>query len=81
MDKKQQWRVISYASKSLTDCERRYSQTKKEALALVYMCERFYYWLYTEFELVPNHKALECVFALKSKPNARSEMGIKTTSV
>ena len=33
-------RVISYASKGLSDVERRYSQTEKEALGIVWVCER-----------------------------------------
>ena len=35
------WRVISYASRNLTDVERRYSKTEKEGLALVWACKRF----------------------------------------
>jgi len=73
-DENNQWRVISYASRSLSDCERRYSQTEKEALALVFACERFYNWLYgIEFQLVTDHKALEYIFAPRTKPNARIE--------
>jgi hypothetical protein len=35
-------RVICHASRSLSDVVRRYSQTEKEALALVWACERFH---------------------------------------
>ena len=34
-------RIISYASCSLTETERRYSQTEKEAPALIWACEKF----------------------------------------
>ena len=67
-------RVISYASRSLSDTERRYSQTEKEALAIVWSCERFHAYLYgAEFELITDHKPLECIFTPKSKPCARIE--------
>ena len=67
-------RVISYASRSLSDTERRYSQTEKEALAIVWACERFHAYLYgAEFELMTDHKPLECIFFPKSKTCARIE--------
>ena len=67
-------RVISYASRSSSDTERRYSQTEKEALAIVWACERFHANLYgAEFELMTDHKPLECIFSPKSKTCARIE--------
>ena len=52
-----EWRAISYASRNLTEVERRYSQTEKEALALVWACERFNIYVYGhKFELETDHK-------------------------
>lgn len=67
-------KVISFASKSLSDVERRYSKTEKESLALVWSVERFYFYLAgLEFELVTDHKPLEAIFKPTSKPPARIE--------
>ena len=69
-----EWRAISYSSRNLTEVERRYSQTEKEALALVWACERFNIYVYgRQFELETNHKLLECIFGRLSKPSARIE--------
>ncbi|KAK3773162.1 hypothetical protein RRG08_013749 [Elysia crispata] len=65
-------KVICYASRSLTDVERRYSTTEKEALAAVWACEKFHMYLYTvNFELIVDHKALEFIFSPKCWPSAR----------
>ena len=65
-------RVISYASKSLSEVERRYPQTDQEALAIVWACELFHVYLYdTEFELYSDHKPLEVIYSSRSKPCAR----------
>ena len=65
------WRTVCYANKTLSSVERRYSQTEKEALALVWSVERFHvYLLGREFELVTDHKPLEIIYLPKSKPTA-----------
>ncbi|XP_049886595.1 uncharacterized protein K02A2.6-like [Pectinophora gossypiella] len=67
-------RVIAYGHKTLTECERKYCQTEKEALALVWAVEHFHIFLYgKKFELVTDHKPLEIIFGPKSKPCARIE--------
>ena len=68
------WVPICYASRSLTECERRYSQTEKEALALVWACERYHAYIYgMRFDLVTDHKPLEVIYGPRSKPSARIE--------
>lgn len=67
-------RVVSYASKSLSETERRYAQTEKEALALVWAVERFQiYLLGIRFELETDHKPLEAIFSANSTPCLRIE--------
>ncbi|PFX23411.1 Transposon Ty3-I Gag-Pol polyprotein [Stylophora pistillata] len=69
-----EWRAISYVSMNLTEVERRYSQTEKEALTLVWACERFNIYVYgRKFELETDHKPFECIFGRLSKPSARIE--------
>ena len=73
-EQREELRAISYASRSLSDTERRYSQTEKEALPIVWACERFHAHLYgAEFDLMTDHKPLECIFSPKSKTCARIE--------
>ena len=38
--------VIAYASRSLTPVEQRYSQTEREALAIIWACEHFHMYIY-----------------------------------
>ena len=68
-------RAVAFASRSLSEVERRYSQTEKEALAGVWDCERFNLYLsgLESFQLVTDCKALEAIYGPKTKPSAREE--------
>ena len=69
-----EWRAISYAFRNLTEVERRYGQTEKEALVLALACERFNIYVYgRKFGLETDHKQLECIFGRLSKTSARIE--------
>ena len=71
----QEQRAVAFASCSLSEVERCYSQTEKEALAVVWGCERFSLYLsgLESFQLVTDCKALEVIYGPKSKPSARVE--------
>lgn len=68
------YRIICYASKTLTLTEQKYAQTEREALALVWACEKFYYYLYGKFFwLITDHKPLLAIFGERLKPSPRIE--------
>lgn len=70
-------RVIAYASKALADQEKRYYQTEREALAIIWAVEKFrYYLLGSKFEIVTDCKVLENLFKPTSKPCLRIERWI-----
>lgn len=72
--KEGQNRIISFASKSLTDLERKYFQTEREALAIVWGVEKFsLYLLGAKFELITDCKALKFLFKPRSRPCPRIE--------
>ena len=70
-----QYKIISYASRTFTPVESRYSQTDIEGLALVWGIEHFCLFLLgKEFDVITDHKALESIFNNpRSKPPARIE--------
>ena len=71
-------RAVCYASRSLSQVERRYSQTEKEALALVWACERFNLYLYglQTFDLVTDHEALKVIVSKKRYNNVNKRITI-----
>ena len=68
-------RVVAYVSRSLTDVERRYSQTEREALAIVWAVERLHLYLFGgRFKLITDCKPVQLIFGNpKSKPPPRIE--------
>ncbi|PIK41369.1 hypothetical protein BSL78_21779 [Apostichopus japonicus] len=70
-----QVRVVAYASRALSPVEQRYSQTEREALAVVWACEHFRLYLHgATFKVISDHKPLESIINNpKSNPPARLE--------
>ena len=67
--------TVSYASRALTEVEKRYSQTEREALAVVFGCEKFHLYLFGQpFTILTDHRPLIPMFNnAKAKLPARIE--------
>ncbi len=68
-------KYVCFASRLLSDTERRYSQCEKEALAAVWGCERFWYYLFGKpFILYTDNRAVQLIFGnAATRPPARIE--------
>ena len=73
--KKEQWKPITCASRSLTDTEQRYSQLDREALAIRWACEKNYIYLIgSKFKVITDHQPLVSIFNNRhSRPPMRIE--------
>ena len=60
------FRPISYASRTLSETERNYSQTEREALGVYWGIERFRMYLQgSDFTVISDHKPLEVIYNSK----------------
>ena len=70
-----QGHIVCVISRLLTETERRYSQAEKEALGVVWSCEKAAIWLIgSHFRIVVDNRAVMLIYSnAKSKPPARIE--------
>ena len=67
--------VVAYGSRALTSVEQRYSQTEREALAVIWACEHYHIYIFGKPVMVyTDHKPLVHIFANPaSRANPRIE--------
>lgn len=69
------WRPIAYASRLMTETEKRYAQIEKEALAAIWACEKFTtYILGMKFLIETDHKLLVPLLGSKHLDNLPSRI-------
>lgn len=60
------WQPVEYASRKMTETEKRYAMIEKEALAITWACEKFdYYLVGRNFEIESDHKPLIAILGEK----------------
>ena len=60
------WKLVAYASRALSDAERRYAQIEKEALAITWACDKFAMYLLGKiFQVETDHKPLVPILSSK----------------
>ena len=65
----QDGKTVCYASRALSNVEQRYSQTEREALAIVWACEHFdLYVRGTNFKVITDHRPLVTIWDKPSPP-------------
>ena len=67
VDAKGQEHPIAFVSRTLSQCEKNYSQVEKEALSLIFGIRKFHKYVYgRHFTLVTDHRPLTALFGPKS---------------
>lgn len=65
-------RPMAHVSKTLNNCQSKYSQIEEKALAIIFGVQRFHQYVFgRKFELVTDHKPLISIFA----PNKQLPIG------
>ena len=79
----QEGRPVAYASKALTETEKRYANIEREMLAVVFGCERFHTYVYGRcFDIVSDHKPLEMILqnSISNAPARLQRMLMRTAN-
>ena len=78
----QDGKPVAFGSKTLTTCERRYANIKRELLAIVWVAQKFHTYVYGRRVIVEtDHKPLESIFwrPLNDAPPRLQRMLLKLT--
>ena len=58
-----EFKPVVYASKALNPTEQRYSQTERDSLAVLWVLQKFHYYVYDrEFTVITDHQPLAKLF-------------------